>query len=444
MPDQPHRPYRGQDVHGHQDQRSSGGGDPLAELARLIGSQNDPFAAQPRGASRSGPVDWRPAADSYPREPHAANGYDQHPRHAQPEAYYGDQSDPRYGAPPFAAGQGYAADPYYRDDEHDGYEEESPARRRGGILTLFAVLVLALLGTAAAFGYRAVFGNNSSSPPPVIKADTTPNKIVPATTSGEQSKLIYDRVGDKSQPERLVPREEKPVDVGDNLKPSPRVVTATGTTPSSPMAAPSAPQLPPGASALVSPAAPASTTPKRVRTVTIKPDGPDAEAPVTPKPTASRTATVQASAAPAAETVVPPPARTVSTRAPTPQAPNPNAPLSLSPNANSAPALAPARTQTMRTASAPVAAPAPAAASGGYTVQVSSQRSEADAQAAFRSLQGKYPGVLGGYQPMIRRADLGEKGVYYRVQVGPFASDQATDLCSRLQSAGGQCVVQRN
>jgi cell division protein FtsN len=52
--------------------------------------------------------------------------------------------------------------------------------------------------------------------------------------------------------------------------------------------------------------------------------------------------------------------------------------------------------------------------------------------------------VLGGYQANIRRADLGEKGVYYRVQVGPFASDQATELCSRLQSAGGQCVVQRN
>ena len=40
--------------------------------------------------------------------------------------------------------------------------------------------------------------------------------------------------------------------------------------------------------------------------------------------------------------------------------------------------------------------PAPAAASGGgYLVQVSSQKNEADAQASYRALQGKFPSVLG-------------------------------------------------
>ena len=75
-------------------------------------------------------------------------------------------------------------------------------------------------------------------------------------------------------------------------------------------------------------------------------------------------------------------------------------------------------------------------------VQVSSQRSEADAQASFRALQQKYPSVLGGQPMAIRRADLGDKGGYYRVRVGPFSCRTGERRCaSNLRSAGGQCVV---
>jgi cell division septation protein DedD len=89
--------------------------------------------------------------------------------------------------------------------------------------------------------------------------------------------------------------------------------------------------------------------------------------------------------------------------------------------------------------------PTSAAAGGGYAVQVTSQRSEADAQTAFRALQAKYPTQLGGHQSTVRRADLGSKGVYYRALVGPFASmEQAAGLCSSLKAAGGNCIVQRN
>jgi SPOR domain len=85
------------------------------------------------------------------------------------------------------------------------------------------------------------------------------------------------------------------------------------------------------------------------------------------------------------------------------------------------------------------------AASGSYAVQVSSQRSEAEAQAAFRSLQGKYPDQLGGKQPLIRQVDLGEKGVYYRAMVGPFGNgSEASELCTSLKAAGGSCIIQRN
>jgi cell division septation protein DedD len=99
-------------------------------------------------------------------------------------------------------------------------------------------------------------------------------------------------------------------------------------------------------------------------------------------------------------------------------------------------------------AAAPAPAPAAEAAppsGGGYSVQVTSQRSEADAQSAFRALQAKFPNQLGGREPLVRRADLGAKGTYYRALVGPFASaEEAAGMCSSLKAAGGNCLVQRN
>ena len=115
---------------------------------------------------------------------------------------------------------------------------------------------------------------------------------------------------------------------------------------------------------------------------------------------------------------------------------DPNAPLSL----------APGRQQgATRTASAPASQPMPTSGGGGaYAVQVTSQRTEAEAQSSYQALQAKYPNVLGNRQAMIRRADLGDKGTYYRAQV-PFGTQgEASEFCASLKAAGGQCVVQRN
>jgi hypothetical protein len=88
--------------------------------------------------------------------------------------------------------------------------------------------------------------------------------------------------------------------------------------------------------------------------------------------------------------------------------------------------------------------PADGGDTGGYVVQVSSQRSEADARASYRGLQQKYP-QLKSKQPIIRRADLGKKGTYYRAMIGPFASaGEAEKFCGSLRSAGGQCLIVRN
>jgi len=74
---------------------------------------------------------------------------------------------------------------------------------------------------------------------------------------------------------------------------------------------------------------------------------------------------------------------------------------------------------------------------GDFVVQISARRSQQDALAAFSSLKSKYGDVLSGYRPLIQRADLGNKGIFYRLRVGPMQTkDSATSVCSKLKSKG--------
>ena len=460
--DQNQRPYRSNETLPRATPAASAasGSDPLAELARLIG-QNDPFAefgrANARRAAAPPPtVNW-----SAPPVPQAAPA-------AQPSA----PEAPLYGAPdgfryqdeaetadhPAADTGGYEPDPRHPSnaqlagEEENFYDDVPPAKRRMGIMAIAAVFALAVIGTAGAFGYRALFGTSGpSQPPPVIKADIAPSKIVPVTASKAPNKLITDRVADHAQDEKLVSREEQPVEMKDK--------SAAAPPPQAQGSAPAAL----GSGVL-------SSEPKKIRTIAIRPDQPGlgdnqpvgatatAPAPpppqtrMAPAPTAPTAPPAQvASNPPVAANPEPPPPRQSETRAvaPAPRttASSGTAPLSLSPDASAAPgARAPMRT-------AAVAAPAPiaraakpaAAASGSYAVQLSSQRSEADAQAAFRSLQAKFPNQLGGRQALIHKVELGDKGTYYRAMVGPFANaNEANELCSGLKAAGGQCIIQRN
>ena len=75
-------------------------------------------------------------------------------------------------------------------------------------------------------------------------------------------------------------------------------------------------------------------------------------------------------------------------------------------------------------------------------VQLSSQRSEDGARTNFRRLQQRHS-ALAGYSLNIQRADLGDRGVYHRVRVGPFARSAANSLCQRVKSQGGDCIVRR-
>src|SRR5262249_21588156 len=136
-----------------------------------------------------------------------------------------------------------------------------------------------------------------------------------------------------------------------------------------------------------------------------------------------------------------PPATIRSATPPAPKgapAPSSGGPLSLQPQSDAAPAAPP----PPRPRAAAVVPPETTSATGGHVVQLSSQKSESEAQSVFRSLQAKFPNELGDRQPIIRRADLGARGVVYRTQVGPFSSTaEANKFCASYKAAGGQCFV---
>jgi hypothetical protein len=342
-----------------------------------------------------------------------------------------------------------------QSDDAEDYDDEATTRpRRSGLVVVLAMLGLVMIGAGGAFAYRTMFGGAILAPslPPVIKANDAPNKIVPNRTDAQAAASNPAGAATPGASDKLVSREEQPVAVQPANAP-PRVVSTIPVLPA-PGAAPTAvapalpavpaqPSAPPKAAGPAQPpAAPlaGSGEPKKVHTVTIRSDQVGNANPAAPAQAPA------ASAAPAARPRAEAPAR-----ATTPKAGG-NAPLAIVPVAQGAApapvAEPPPRTRVARTEapSAPVAtAPAAAPAAGGYAVQVTSQRSEAEAQTEFKSLQAKFPGQLGSRQPIIHRADLGEKGTFYRALVGPFASSEAAAaMCSNLKAAGGSCIVQKN
>ena len=451
--------------YGDDPRQENHGSDPLAELARLIG-QNDPLAdfpnagrkgpprlselrAEPRApeaaiepqnqffeeapVAPAGPPSWlqrrgggqgAPAVDPYAPPSHGQDRaaapqearpafLGSHRSHPMPETlapshYAGDQQAGRYddtlyghaqhtdGYGQHGAQESHYHDDHYDYDEDDGYSE----KKRGGFKTIAAILALAVVGTGGAYAYRTFSSSAPKGEPPVIRADSNPIKVVPPTEANAQAKPEQERLAGV---ERIVPREEQPVDVSSKAQSGPRVVFPPLTQSAAPVAVASTAPNGPSAHLTGNGTLSSGPEPRRIRTVPVRSDQPDAIA---------------------AASAAPPPA-------------------AQRPAAPARPAAAATQDTPMRTASINPTAATPAA--GGYVVQVSSQRSEADARASFRVLQGKFPTVLRGQQPMIKKVDLGSKGIYYRAMVGPFASaDEATNLCGNMKSAGGQCIVQRN
>lgn len=93
----------------------------------------------------------------------------------------------------------------------------------------------------------------------------------------------------------------------------------------------------------------------------------------------------------------------------------------------------------------PVPEPAsPPAVLEGWMVQLTSQRNEDAAWSVWEKLSERHAKLLGGRDAAVVRADLGAKGVYYRLRIHRLESrDEAQRLCSRLKAAGAACYVGR-
>ena len=79
---------------------------------------------------------------------------------------------------------------------------------------------------------------------------------------------------------------------------------------------------------------------------------------------------------------------------------------------------------------------------GAFQVQLSALRSQDAAQAAWTRMQNTAPDLFQGAQLDIQRADLGARGVFYRLRVGAFASrDIASRFCADVKAAGKDCMV---
>jgi hypothetical protein len=326
----------------------------------------------------------------------------------------------------------YQRDPAYPDDPYayqGEYEEEpAPKKRSSGLMTVVAVLALAVVGTGAAFAYRTFVGSPRSGEPPIIRADNSPTKVVPAPS--DASAKNPDRMLSSDGGEKLVSREETPVDVNSRSG-GPRVVfpplNQNANPPPASSVSPSAPM--PAATGTMP-----NNEPRRIRTLAVKGDAADnggipagASAPP-PRPA--------------------PPTRNVAAPAAAPAAPTARNPASANASANPPMTLAPQASEseppTRMAATNPTqTAPAGAAEGGGsFLVSVTSQDSESAARESFRVAQGKYASVLGSRSPVVKRVDLADGKVKYRAMVGPYRTRQeAVQFCTELKAAGGQCFI---
>jgi Tfp pilus assembly protein PilF len=106
----------------------------------------------------------------------------------------------------------------------------------------------------------------------------------------------------------------------------------------------------------------------------------------------------------------------------------------------SAPVAAPSQPLTLAKAEAK---PAPAAAAAArYRVQLGAFREEALALRAWDEVSSTALPVLGGTGHAIQRADLGDKGVFYRLQAGAFSKiGDAKSACKALEQRKIACFV---
>jgi cell division septation protein DedD len=309
----------------------------------------------------------------------------------------------------------------------DGAEDEDDVEgSRLPLLIVLALLVLAMFaGVVWLASTQGVARGRGDTP--VLTAAAGPERVAPpAAASGTvpyQGFKIY---------EQPAPPDDE---VGD--APAPSKPAPTAAAPAAPKPAPVTAPAPPKATATASP--PPATKPAAV------------PAPAPPKSVASLIQQSNSVPAPAAAKPAPMPAK------PAAAPPKPaSAPSAARPAASAPPSVATGAPRQLGMAAAPPPAAAPKVAAaplppvaakpagGGFVLQIGSYKSQADAEAAWRTYKGRHAALLSGYSENIQQADLGDRGTWYRLRIGGLADREvAGALCERLKADGGACILGR-
>jgi cell division septation protein DedD len=160
------------------------------------------------------------------------------------------------------------------------------------------------------------------------------------------------------------------------------------------------------------------------------------------------------------EHLLPPPEKPMARPTPPPSPPSQTeaarSPAVTPPPASSTSGNPPAAAQTVQpqeqAAATPTKAPQalqgssalPAVQAAGTRLQLGSLRSEDAARQEWERIKRKNSDLLGNLSATPVRADLGDKGIYYRIQTGALADPAAAArICSELKQRSIGCIIAR-
>lgn len=315
------------------------------------------------------------------------------------------------------------ATPFTEDVFDDDYYR-GRGRSSGSPLGLvIGVLVGAALAGGAAWFVLKDRGVGSlpktSGGVPVVKADPSPYKIKPENPGGmqveNQDKTVYDRVSKADAPtrvENLLPPPEKP-------KP-PKKVETKPAEPKPEVKSPLEAKRDELAAMIES--LEKKNEAQEKSTAEAKAAFGDAPKPAETKPADAKQAEVKAPTPLVPNTASPAPAAAE----PTPKL---EFPPPRMPGGEPMPPAPPAQT-------------APAPSGTGVQIQLAAAKTEEAAMAEWNRMKAKHPDLLGALSPTVLRADLGERGVFFRLRAGSLPDKAAADaLCASLTAQGDACLV---
>ncbi len=87
----------------------------------------------------------------------------------------------------------------------------------------------------------------------------------------------------------------------------------------------------------------------------------------------------------------------------------------------------------------------PALAAGDYFVQLASVKSDQSARNEWARLKKAHSELFDDMALDVQRADLGDRGIFYRIRIGPFPNRAtAQDMCAQIKAAKLACLVKRD